>query len=70
MNIFNVEKATNDIVAYIRNWFSVNGDGCNAIIGMSGGKDSTIAAKLLVEALGSERVIGVEMPDKGQGINC
>lgn len=69
MNIFNVEKATNDIVTYIRDWFSINGNGCNAIIGMSGGKDSTIAAKLLVEALGSERVIGVAMPDKGQGIN-
>lgn len=69
MKTFNVKKATNDIIEYLRDWFDTNGHGCNAIIGMSGGKDSTIAAKILVEALGKERVIGVSMPDKNQGIN-
>ena len=68
MKTFNVKKATNDIIEYLRDWFDTNGHGCNAIIGMSGGKDSTIAAKILVEALGKERVIGVSMPDKNQGI--
>ena len=69
MKTFNVKKATSDIIDYLRDWFDTNGRGCNAIIGMSGGKDSTIAAKILVEALGKERVIGVAMPDKNQGIN-
>lgn len=66
---FNVEKVTNDCILWIRDWFKHNGPGCNAIIGISGGKDSTIVAKLCVEALGADRVIGVAMPDNGQGIN-
>ena len=40
METFNVKKATNDIIEYLRDWFDTNGHGCNAIIGMSGGKDS------------------------------
>lgn len=66
---FDVEKVTKDCILWIKNWFEKNGPGCNAVIGISGGKDSTIVAKLCVEALGADRVIGVMMPDKGQGIN-
>ncbi len=61
--MMNVEKITNDCIEWIRKFFEINGNGCNAIIGISGGKDSTIAAKLCVEALGNERVIGVLMPN-------
>lgn len=53
-------------MAWLREWFEKNGNGCNAIVGLSGGKDSTIMAALCVEALGKDRVIGVGMPDKGQ----
>ena len=56
-------------VAWIRGWFEKNGPKCNAVLGMSGGKDSTIAAALCAKALGPERVIGVAMPQNGQGIN-
>ena len=59
---FNVEKVTKELIEWIRCWFIENGDGCNAVIGISGGKDSTIVAKLCVEALGADRVIGVMMP--------
>lgn len=59
---FNVEKVTEDAIAWIKDWFEDNGKGCNAVIGISGGKDSTIVAKLCVEALGADRVIGVMMP--------
>ena len=59
---FNVEKVTEGIITWIREWFEENGKGCNAVIGISGGKDSTIVAKLCVEALGADRVIGVMMP--------
>ena len=66
---FNVEEVTKNCIQWIKDWFNENGKTCNAIIGISSGKDSTIVAKLCVEALGADRVIGVMMPDKGQGIN-
>lgn len=66
---FNAEEVRKEIVEWIRAWFNENGNGCNAVLGMSGGKDSTIAAALCVEALGNDRVIGVAMPDEGQGLN-
>ena len=59
---FDVEKVTKELIDWIRCWFIENGDGCNAVIGVSGGKDSLINAKLCVEALGADRVIGVMMP--------
>ncbi|MBQ8724398.1 MAG: NAD(+) synthase [Oscillospiraceae bacterium] len=59
---FNAENVKNQCVAWIRNFFEENGPGCNAVVGISGGKDSSVAAALCVEALGKERVIGVLMP--------
>ena len=56
-------------VAWIREWFDRCGPSASAVLGMSGGKDSTVAAALCVEALGRERVIGVAMPQRGQGLN-
>lgn len=55
----------NECVNWIKEYFKDNPDG-KAIIGISGGKDSTIAAALCVEALGADRVIGVMMPCRGQ----
>jgi len=66
---FDVEKVTKDCIQWIKDWFEKNGKDCNAIIGISGGKDSTIVAKLCVEALGADHVIGISMPDRNQGIN-
>ncbi len=63
---FDAQKATRETVKWIRDWFEKNGPGCNAIIGISGGKDSSIAAALCVEALGKDRVIGVLMPNGEQ----
>ena len=65
--MFNAEKVKNDCVEWIRDFFKANGPDCNAIIGISGGKDSSVAAALCVEALGKERVIGVLMPQGEQG---
>ena len=59
---FNVEKVTEGAINWIRNWFEENGKECNCLVAISGGKDSTICAKLCVEALGADRVIGVMMP--------
>lgn len=63
---FDAMKAKNDCVEWIRDWFEYNGKDCNAVIGISGGKDSTIVAALCVEALGRDRVIGVLMPQDHQ----
>ena len=71
MQNFNVEKTTNALVQWIRDWFEINGKGCNAIVGISGGKDSSIVAALCAEALGKDRVIGVLMPNGEQrDIDC
>lgn len=68
---FDAEKTKNDIVKWIRDWFEKNGKGCNAVIGISGGKDSSVVAALCVEALGVDRVIGVLMPNGVQpDIDC
>ncbi len=69
--MFNAEKIKNDCVNWIRDFFEKNGKGCNAVVGISGGKDSSVAAALCVEALGKERVIGVLMPNGVQhDIDC
>ena len=64
--MFDAKKAKDGAVQWIRDWFEENGKGCNAVIGISGGKDSSIVAALCVEALGKERVIGVLMPNGEQ----
>ena len=64
--MFNAEKAKDQCVEWIKNFFEENGKGCNAVVGISGGKDSSIAAALCVEALGRDRVIGVLMPQGEQ----
>lgn len=63
MYSFDAKKAKDECVRWIRQWFEENGKDCNAVIGISGGKDSTVVAALCVEALGKDRVIGVMMPD-------
>lgn len=59
-----MRNVKNEIVAWVRDYFSKNGDGnTKALIGISGGKDSTVVAAVCVEALGKDRVIGVMMPN-------
>lgn len=64
--MFNTKRVKDDIVRWIKDWFEKNGPDCNAVIGISGGKDSTVVAALCVEALGKDRVIGVMMPNGEQ----
>ena len=63
---FRAKETKNDLIVWIREWFGKNGKGCNAVIGISGGKDSSVCAALCVEALGKDRVIGVLMPNGTQ----
>lgn len=64
--IFDAHRVKNQIVEWIRNWFEENGRGCNAVLGVSGGKDSSVVAALCAEALGKDRVVGVLMPNGEQ----
>ena len=63
---FDAGKVKNEIIVWIRNWFEENGKGCNAVVGISGGKDSSVVAALCAEALGADRVIGILMPNGEQ----
>ncbi len=64
--MFNADKVKNQIVKWIADWFEINGKGCKAVIGVSGGKDSSIVTALCVEALGRENVLAVMMPNGEQ----
>lgn len=64
--MFDAKTVKNDLVNWIRKWFEENGKECKAVIGISGGKDSSICAALCVEALGKDRVVGVLMPNLKQ----
>ena len=70
--MFDAKKVKDDIVQWIRSYFNENGarsterEDCSAVIGISGGKDSTVTAALCVQALGADRVYGVLMPQGEQ----
>lgn len=60
--MFDARKIKDSCVDWIRSFFQENGPDCAAVVGISGGKDSSVVAALCVEALGKERVLGVLMP--------
>lgn len=66
MSEFDAKKVKDEIIIWIRNWFNSNGKDCVAVVGISGGKDSSVVAALCVEALGKDRVFGVLMPQGKQ----
>lgn len=64
--VFTPVEECEHIIDWIKHYFVENGPDSKAIIGISGGKDSTIAAALCVKALGPDRVIGILMPEGRQ----
>ena len=71
MKEFDVKKVIEQACEWIVDFFEKNGKGCSAVLGISGGKDSSVAAALCVKALGKDRVIGVLMPNGEQSdIDC
>ncbi|MCR5416457.1 MAG: NAD(+) synthase [Pseudobutyrivibrio sp.] len=63
MREFDVEKQTKALIQYTKDWFNRFGEDTRAIIGISGGKDSSVTAAVLKEALGADRVLGIIMPN-------
>jgi len=66
--MFDAKKVTEEIVLWIREYFDKNAGerNCQAVVGLSGGKDSSTVAALCVKALGADRVMGVLMPQGEQ----
>lgn len=64
--MFDAVKETDNLVAWVRDWFENNGKTADAVIGISGGKDSTVAAYVLKKAIGEDRIVGVMMPNGSQ----
>ena len=72
MYSFDAEKVTENLVNWVKTYFEENASpDTKAVIGISGGKDSSVAAAVCVKALGKDRVIGVLMPQGEQSdISC
>lgn len=66
MDKIDIQFTTEGLINWIKEYFDAEGPNSKAVIGISGGKDSTVAAALCVAALGKERVVGVKMPCNGQ----
>jgi len=64
--MFDAVKTMDEVISWIQNYFEENGRGCSAVVGISGGKDSSTTAALCVKALGAERVYAVLMPQGEQ----
>lgn len=62
--VFHAIRETEGCIQWIREWFEYrSGNAKGVVLGVSGGKDSTVVAGLLCKALGRERVLGLLMPN-------
>lgn len=66
---FDAAATAEALIQWTRDYFAAAGENTKAILGMSGGKDSTVSAAILAKALGTDRVIGVSMPQGSQSLN-
>ena len=57
-----MKKEKDKIIEWIKKYFKENGKNCKAVVGISGGTDSSVVAAFCVAALGRENVIGVLIP--------
>lgn len=58
----NIKEQSEKVVKWTRDWFNNKGENSIAIIGISGGVDSSTSAAILKEAIGVKRIIAVKMP--------
>ncbi|WP_072416745.1 MULTISPECIES: NAD(+) synthase [unclassified Ruminococcus] len=69
---FDVEAVKTQLIEWVRKYFEETASpDTKAVLGISGGKDSSVAAAVCAAALGKDRVIGVLMPQGEQAdIDC
>ena len=60
--MFDAVKIKDKVINWVRSYFEENGKGCRAVIGISGGKDSSVTAAICAQALGPGNVTGVLLP--------
>lgn len=63
IKIRNVEETVNDICNFIKNEVSENYQKSGTVVGLSGGIDSAVTAALCKKSLGSEKILGIIMPE-------
>ncbi|MBR4224054.1 MAG: NAD(+) synthase [Oscillospiraceae bacterium] len=69
--MFDANKTAEAVTKWIKDYFAEAPEGTKAVVGISGGKDSSVTAALCVRALGADRVVGVLMPQGVQSdIDC
>jgi len=56
----------NEILEWFKSWYKENAVGCTAVLGISGGLDSSLAAAMAKEVFGKHKVFGVMMPNGTQ----
>ena len=67
--VFDAAKTAEAVIEWVKDYFAQAGAESKAVLGMSGGKDSTVSAAILARAIGPERVVGVSMPQGNQSLN-
>lgn len=69
---FNTEETTKKLIEWVQTYFKETASpDTKAVLGISGGKDSSVAAAICVKALGRDRVVGLLMPKGEQSdIDC
>ncbi len=67
MSNFNAKETLDRLVEWVRTYFETTATpDTKAVIGISGGKDSSVAAAVCARALGKDRILGVLMPQGEQ----
>lgn len=61
----NIQEIKTRVIDYVRDYVE-GAHSKGVVLGMSGGKDSLIVAKICTEALGSDKVYGIIMPNGAQ----
>jgi len=63
---FNPEQTAEKLVKWLKDYFDNNGQPINAVVGCSGGKDSTVVLAALTKAIGPDRIYAILMPNGEQ----
>ena len=63
---FDAKQTAEKLVKWLRDYFDNNGQPINAVVGCSGGKDSTVVLAALTKAIGPDRIYAILMPNGEQ----